>query len=202
VTFEYGDNEALEIDGQKYRLSGTGKGQINLGLSKAGWLKLLELVGRSRLVSFLLRLGGRVLPWLAAEGIIVGVAVLGSLALTGLVAWAYNKALTPDESRLALDWYVYGYTHAIFHDGSNRSPQPRHEEMRVLGEQDAVADGRRMLREAGDPSAEDSPRAVLLASRYLICQWYLETYQWGETKAEWHFTQELRTLAAQKMAGR
>jgi hypothetical protein len=204
VVFEIRD-ELLYLDGHKFRAALLGEGGVNFGLTKTGWAYLVRKAGQTAVVQFLRAMGGGVLGWLTSAGVIVAATIIGTVAIVSLVAWAYDQALRPNEVEVAITWYVNGYLGLVF-QRSGRRPTPADvafaEKARLLGEQDAVLDARAWLRQAGDPAADGTAREVTAKFGYQIREEYQATYDCGKETAEWHFEQELKAKARQKVAGR
>jgi hypothetical protein len=153
---------------------------VNVGLSPAGWAKVLEKVGPQVLKQFLQSAGAElaaVWEYLVAEGIIAGGAILAAaaaaaVALTALMAWTIQNANDKGELLGLSTWYSAGYVAKVFNDprpgGFIPGDTKMRDELVILGEQDAVTDGRGLLREIGRAEATASDGVVLLAYRQIL----------------------------------
>jgi len=167
--------EGFEIEG-KFGV----KFGVNVGLSPAGWAKVIEKVGPQVLKRFLQAAGAELaLLWeyLVAEGIIAAGGILAAaaaaaLALTALMAWTIQNANDKGELLGLSTWYSAGYVAKVFNDprpgGFIPGDTKMRDELVILGEKDAVTDGRGLLQEIGRAEATASEGVVLLAYRQIL----------------------------------
>lgn len=149
-------------DGQKLRAKIGAEGGLNVGLSKKGWLWLMEKVGRPAVRSFinqLARLAGAAAEAIVAEGVLTAGVVLvttalNTLAITALCAYAVRSAKAKADLRSYFHWYLSAYVAKAFVEprptgvamGLDRQTV---DQMIRLAEEDAVRDARAVLGKLG-----------------------------------------------------
>jgi hypothetical protein len=175
--------DALIIEQERF----TGKfaltGGLDIGLSKKSWAWLAEKVGKPAL-RFFLEQGGRALTavgeWLVSEavltaGIVVAGTVLGTLALTALMAWVVEDAHRKGKLTGVATWYVEAYIGRVFerpywrHTGFVEPDiAPLRNQLIELGEKDALLDGRKILSAQKSPEASGTDQEVLDGYRMVL----------------------------------
>lgn len=152
------------------------KGGFNVGLSKAGWAEVAKRIDWEAVKRFLTSAGRSLAAtWelLVAEGVVAGGAivvgtVLGTLAITSLIAWAVVNAGKKGELRGLSRWYSSAYKAKVF-----RYPRPTgfiaggpeanklRDELVIMGEKDAVAMAESVLREMNELAMHPTEEARL-----------------------------------------
>lgn len=206
VAGEYED--ALIYDGAPFKGKFTVKVGINVGLSPKGWAWVAERVGKEALKRYLVQAGrafAAVAEWLVAEGVLLagGIAIgtiIGTLGLTYLMAYVVGEAHRKGELRGIATWYGSAYVAKVFGE-----PRPSgfivgdtklRDELIVLGERDAVGDGRYVLTRVSHAAANGSDQQVLDAMRELLMKENNGNY----ATAKWKLRQGLDEKA-QKIVG-
>jgi len=181
LTGAYEDSLIIEQTRFKGKFAVTGG--LDVGLSARSWAWLAERVGQPAL-RFFLQQGGRVLAavgeWLLSEavltaGIIVAGTVLGTLALTALMAWVVEDAHRKGKLTGLATWYVSAYIGRVF-----ERPYWRHtgfvepdlgamrDQLIDLGEKDALLDARKILSAQNSPEARGTEQEALDAYRMVL----------------------------------
>lgn len=168
-------------EGEKFRAKIGAEGGINVGLSKKGWQWLIEKVGRPAVRSFitqLARFAGGAAETVVAEGVLTAGAVaigtvLGTIAITGLCAYAVKSAKAKADLRSYFHWYVSAYVAKAFVEprptgvamGLDRQTV---DQMIRLAEEDAVRDARAVLGKLREQCFGLNERQVCEAFRELL----------------------------------
>jgi hypothetical protein len=176
---EYRDHllgvEGLKIDGKFVVKIG-----FNVGLSKKGWAWVLERVGPEALKRFIASAGESLAglwEYLVAEGIIAAGAIVvatvaWTLALTYLMAWVVADAKRKGELTGLATWYVSAFSAKVFHeprpDGFIIGDVKLRDQLILIGEKDAIAQARGVLRQARSPAANGSDEQALDAYRSIL----------------------------------
>ncbi len=176
---EYRDHllgvEGLHIDGKFVVKIG-----FNVGLSKKGWAWVIEKVGPEALKRFIASAEEALTglwEYLVAEGIIatgaiVAGAIAGTLAITALMAWVVEDANRKGELKGLATWYVSAYSAKVFGDarpsGFIIGDVKLRDQLILLGEKDAIAQARSVLRQAKRPAANGSDEQALEAYRRIL----------------------------------
>lgn len=168
--------EAFAIGGFLVDGKFTLKGGVNVGLSKAGWAEVAKRVGWEAIKRFMTAAGRSLAAtWelMVAEGIVAGGAVvagtvLGTLAITALMAWLVADARRKGELRGLSRWYSSAYKAKVF-----RYPRPTgfilggpeanqfRDELVALGEKDAVAMADAVIRDLNETALYSNEVAKL-----------------------------------------
>jgi hypothetical protein len=190
------------------KLKGTIKIGFNVGLSKKGWAWVAQKIGGEAIKRFAAS-AGRSLSglWeaLLAEGIVTGVAVVagavvGAFAMTYLMAWVLADASRKGVLKGMATWYVGGYTakvggYRVAEGSVGREHEKTKNDLIRLGEQDAVADARRVLRKVGLTQANGTDDEALVAYRNILIKEY---GNWDAAKAR---TKESLERKSRKLVG-
>lgn len=161
------------------------KGGFNVGLSKAGWAEVGKRIGWEAVKRFLTGAGRSLAAtWeiLVAEGVVAGAGivvgtVLGTLAITSLMAWAVAEAGRKGELRGLSTWYSSAYRAKVF-----GYPRPSgfivggleaikfRDELILLGEKDAVAMAEQVVKDLNETAQYPNEPAKLGRLRELMIQ--------------------------------
>jgi hypothetical protein len=184
------------LDGAIYRGKFAVEAGFNIGPSPKGWAWLAEKVGRPVLRRFLAQLASRL--GTAAEvllseagltaGIVAAGTIIGTIAISGLCAYAVKHASEKGELRGVAAYYVSAYIHTAMHPedpnpyrpGNVLSRADLRDELVALGIKDALEDGRRLLRSINHPAASAGDRAV----REAYCNLLVEAHDGSFTNAK------------------
>jgi len=171
---EYED--VMMAEGVSFRGKINFKVGFNVGLSKQGWAWVGQRVGAPALRAF--TAAGRTLAglweYLVAEGIVAGAgiaaaALAGTFLLTALTAWVVNNAKRKGELQGLATWYGSAYLAKVLLEerpsGFIIGDAQLRDKLVELGEQDALATAREVMRKLGragsDREALEAYRSVL-----------------------------------------
>src|SRR3954452_1850197 len=197
--------DVLIVDGLNMKGKFSVKVGFNVGLSAKGWAWVVQRVGPEaikRLISAAGRSLAGLWEYLVAEGIIVaGVivigTVLGTLALTGLMAWVVADARRKGELRGLATWYVSAFSAKVFLEprpsGFIIGDTKMRDELVRVGEEDAVTAARKYLESVKHPDARASEARMLEAYRGILIQAEHGSY----STAKWRLQRALEEKSQQ-----
>jgi hypothetical protein len=201
---EYQDT--LIVEGMSLKGKFVVKIGFNVGLSKKGWAWVAQKVGPEAIKRFISG-AGRALAglweYLVAEGVVAaGVIVIGTvagtLALTYLMAWVVADARHKGELEGLSSWYVSAFWRKVFGDSSPSGPMDGdakvRDELVRLGEQDAVAEARSVLRKAQRPEADGTDREALDAYKNILIDLDKGNYNWARDRLQNSVREHARKL--------
>jgi hypothetical protein len=181
---------------------------FNVGLSAKGWAWVISKVGPQAVSRFLASCGRGLVAvgeWLVAAGVlegtvIVGGALIGTLALTALMAKIVNDAHRNGELLGLSTWYASAYIAKVFNEKLELNFITGDTNLRAelirAGEKDAVTDARATLAKANYPAANSSDQVVLDVYRQAL----LNESNGKDETAKWKLRQVL-DAKAKKMVG-
>lgn len=197
--------DTLLVDGLEMKGKFSVKIGFNVGLSAKGWAWVVERVGPEaikRLISAAGRSLAGLWEYLVAEGIIAaGVivigTVLGTIALTALMAWVVADARRKGELKGLATWYVSAFSAKVFREerpsGFILGDTKVRDELVRLGEQDAVAAAKNYLQSVNHPEANASEARMLEAYRGILIQAEKGNY----STAKWRLQRALEEKSQQ-----
>lgn len=190
----------IEIPGRRIEGKFVFKIGFNVGLSKKGWAWVVERVGPEAIKRLIASAGESLAglwEYLVAEGIVAaGVIVIGTVvgtfALTALMAWVVADAKRKGRLEGLSYWYVTAFARKVF--GEERPSGyvfPEDAEDRdtliELGEKDAINQARSVLRKSGRPEADGSDDEALQAYKNILLDLDGDDYR----KAKWRLERSL-----------